>query len=215
MLLKGALFDLDGVLVSTDEYHFQSWKKMTDAEGIAFDRKVNHRLRGVSRLESLNIILEEAGVEVPEEKKSALTDRKNEYYRELLKNLTPESTLPGAREMLTALRERGVKIAVASSSKNARSIVAQIGIADMLDAIVDGTEIENSKPDPEVFLKAAERVGLKPSECVVIEDAEAGIEAAKAAGMKFVGVGDREGLPNADGRVVASLADIAPEALLQ
>ncbi len=190
MSIKAFIFDLDGVIVSTDEYHYQAWKQIADKEDIHFDREVNHRLRGVSRMESLEILLELSQRTYNDDEKAALAENKNNLYRQLLENITPKDILPGVMGILDGLKLWGIKIAIGSSSKNSPMILERIGLADFFDATVDGNDISNSKPDPEVFLKAAERLGVPPSECVVIEDAPAGVEAAVAAGMKFIAVGD-------------------------
>ena len=189
-MIQGVIFDLDGVIVSTDELHYQGWKHMADTEGIYFDREINERLRGVSRMESLEIILEKATKAYTEEQKEALATLKNDFYKELLATkLSPNDILPGVKDVLAGLKERGVKIAIGSSSKNSPTILKQIGLDKVWDAISDGNNIVNSKPDPEVFLIAAERLGLKPEVCLVVEDAEAGITAAVVANMKTLAVG--------------------------
>ena len=189
-MIKGVIFDLDGVIVSTDELHYQGWKHMADGEGIYFDREINERLRGVSRMESLEIILEKATKSYTDAQKEALATLKNDYYKELLATtLSPKDILPGVKEVLSGLKTAGVKIAIGSSSKNTPTILKQIGMDKTFDAISDGNNIKNSKPDPEVFLVAAEWLGLKPEVCLVVEDAEAGITAALAANMKTLAVG--------------------------
>lgn len=197
MSKKAVIFDLDGVIVSTDEYHYQAWKRMADEEGIYFDREINEDLRGVSRMESLAIILRRSEKAYTEAEQAGLAQRKNEYYRALLNNLKPDDILPGVLPVLQQLKERGIKIAIGSSSKNTPFILEKIGLGNYFDAVADGNEIKNSKPDPEVFLLAAEKLGLEPEECVVVEDAEAGIEAALAGGMKAVGVGSAFHYPKA------------------
>ncbi|WP_458121409.1 beta-phosphoglucomutase [Paenibacillus sp. Z6-24] len=190
MTIKAVIFDLDGVIVSTDQYHYQAWKKMSDEEGIKFNETINNRLRGVSRMESLEIILEKAERTYTPEEKQALAERKNTYYRESLNEVKPEDMLPGAKHTIEELKKRGVKIAIGSSSKNTPTILKQIGLADAFDAVADGNDITRSKPDPEVFLLAAERLGVPPEECLVVEDAEAGVQAAIAGGMNVAAVGD-------------------------
>ncbi|MEH7097171.1 beta-phosphoglucomutase [Neobacillus vireti] len=189
MNLSAVIFDLDGVIVSTDEFHYQAWKQISDQEQIYFDREINERLRGVSRMESLEIILSHSDKTYSENEKNQLAHRKNEIYCELLNNLSPNDILPGVINLLMSLIARNIKIAIGSSSKNTPFILDQIGLTTNFDAIADGNSIKKSKPDPEVFLLAAKMLGVKPEECVVIEDAKAGIDAAKAAGMKAVGVG--------------------------
>lgn len=189
--IKGIIFDLDGVLVFTDYYHYLAWKKMADRMGVYFDETINNRLRGVSRMASLEIILERySGPMLTEDEKTALAEEKNGYYRELLQQMTPDSVTPQVRQTLAELRRRGYKLAIGSSSKNTRTILGRTELLDAFDAISDGTNITHSKPDPEVFLKAAEFLGLSPENCAVIEDAYAGIDAALAGGMLAVGIGE-------------------------
>ena len=209
--IKGVIFDLDGVLVSTDEFHYKGWAKLAEDEGIPFTREDNHRQRGVSRMESLEVILEKSDKVYTDEQKLEMASRKNNYYVEYLQNLTPKDTLTGAREILEALRKAGIKLAVGSSSRNTPMIMDKVDICEFFDAVADGNDITNSKPHPEVFLLAAERLGLKPEECVVIEDAEAGVEAAKRAGMRVVGVGPAE-VGECDARV-DSTANLTVELL--
>lgn len=188
---RALIFDLDGVIVHTDKYHYQAWKQMADKRSIYFDQEINNRLRGVSRLESLEIILERyEGEPLSQQQKEAMAEEKNEIYRDLLKTMTPDEVDPSVRETLAELRRRGCRLALGSSSKNARFILAQTGLTDAFDAISDGTNIMNSKPDPEVFLKAAQFLGVAPGECAVVEDACAGIKAAKAGGMLAIAIGD-------------------------
>lgn len=189
MSIKGVIFDLDGVIVSTDEYHFQGWKRLADEEGIEFTREDNMRLRGVSRMQSLEFLLEKATRKYTDEEKQEMAARKNSYYRELLQDITPDNILPGAMEIMEELKKRGIKIAVGSSSKNTPRILQRIGLENYFDAVSDGNDIKRGKPDPEVFLIAAERLSLAPQVCLVVEDAEAGIEAALAGNMKAMGVG--------------------------
>lgn len=189
-MIKGVIFDLDGVIVSTDEYHYQAWKKLALREGIEFDRKINNRLRGVSRMESLEIILEKSNKKYSDSEKLEMTDYKNVIYKKLLDNLTPKDILDNALEVLDFLRNMGILIAIGSSSKNTKRILDKIGLLEAFNAIADGTDIKKSKPDPEVFLVAAERLGLEPQSCLVIEDAIAGIEAAKNGYMYACAIND-------------------------
>ena len=190
-MMKAFIFDLDGVIVFTDKFHYQAWKKMADEMNIYFDEQINNRLRGVSRAESLEIILERyEGEPLSDEKKRELMEQKNGIYRELLKTMTPSDVADEVRDTLKELRARGHKLAIGSSSKNAKFILEKVELLDAFDAISDGNNITHSKPDPEVFLKAGEFLGEEPENCVVVEDAYAGIDAAKAAGMKAVGIGD-------------------------
>lgn len=208
------IFDLDGVIVSTDEFHFLGWKQMADEEGIFFDRTINERLRGVSRMESLSIILEKAAKPYSLIDREQMATRKNMYYRQLLEQLSPANILPGVSDFLTALKAAGIKMAIGSSSKNTPVILEKIGLADFFDAVADGNQIRNSKPDPEVFLLAAALLGVEPASCVVVEDAEAGVEAARAAGMKVIGVGSAASSPNAD-FCAADLSGIQAEEIIR
>lgn len=187
---QGIIFDLDGVLLSTDEMHYKAWKSVADELGILFDRTVNNRLRGVSRMESLEIILERSTRSFSPEEKEMLATRKNDRYRTLLKSLTPDAVAPEVRNTLSVLKERGLKLAVGSSSKNTKLILSLTDLEHFFDAVSDGTNITRSKPDPEVFLKAAEFIGLTPADCAVVEDATAGIDAAIAGGFTSIGIGD-------------------------
>ena len=197
MKIKAIIFDLDGVITSTDKYHYQSWKQLADEEGIYFDTKINHRLRGVSRMESLDILLENASRRYTDSEKSAMAEKKNEYYRDLLNNLTPKDILPGVTAILIELKKRDIKTAIGSSSKNTPLILKQIGLVGSFDAIADGNDIKNSKPHPEVFLLAAERLGIEPSQCLVIEDADAGVEAAITGGFACLAVDAAQNHPAA------------------
>ena len=191
--IHAVIFDLDGVIVSTDECHFHAWKQLADSLGIPFDRNSNHRLRGVSRMESLEIILEKSTRRYSSEEKRELAERKNTHYRELLTGLSPADILPGVLDLIKALKQRQVKVAIGSSSRNARTILRAVGLENEFDAVVDGNLITRSKPDPEVFRIAAERLGVSPEECLVVEDADAGVEAGLAAGMKVLAVGSAAG----------------------
>ncbi len=190
--IKAALFDLDGVIVFTDKYHYLAWKQLSDEEGWDFDEKINNQLRGIPRLASLEIILKHNGIEAPMDKKSEYMERKNNYYVKLLENINESDIYPGSVEFLKKLRLNGIKISLCSSSKNAILVLNKLGITDLFDAIVTGNDITNAKPDPEVFLLGAERLNIPEFHCVVFEDAKAGILGAKTAGMKSVGVGNRE-----------------------
>ena len=188
--MKAIIFDLDGVICFTDKYHYIAWKKLADEEGIYFDEEINNRLRGVSRMDSLNIILERADKTYSEEEKEKLAANKNATYVELLKEMSEKDLSEEVRNTLTELRNRGYKLSIGSSSKNTKMILGQIGLGDFFDAISDGTNITRSKPDPEVFLKAAEFLGEKPEDCLVVEDAKAGIDAAVSGGFKSAGIGE-------------------------
>ena len=195
--IRGVIFDLDGVIVTTDDCHYRAWKRMADEEGIYFDRQINERLRGVSRMESLGIILERAQRAYSEEEKQSLATRKNAYYVDLIGSLTEADILPGALETLRYLKQRGIKVAIGSSSKNTPIILRQVGLTDAFDAVADGNGITHSKPDPEVFLLAARLLGLPPAKCLVVEDADAGVEAAVAGGMRALGGGAAAAHPQA------------------
>lgn len=190
MKFKGIIFDLDGVICFTDKYHYQAWKQMADKEGIYFDEIINNRLRGVSRMASLEIILEHADKAYTEEEKEQMAYEKNETYKKLLYNMTTQDLSHEVKDTLDALRAKGCKLAIGSSSRNTKLILGQLGLADYFDAISDGTNITKSKPDPEVFLKAADFLGLQPEDCLVVEDAVAGIDAACAGGFESAGLGE-------------------------
>lgn len=190
MKYRAVIFDLDGVICHTDNYHYQAWKQLADELGIYFDQEINNRLRGVSRMESLEIILERTDKEFSEDQKVEFATKKNETYKELLKNMSTEDLSEEVKGTLDKLRGLGMKLAIGSSSKNARFILKQIGLEGFFDEISDGNNIVKSKPDPEVFLKAAEYVKEDPADCLVVEDAKAGIEAAIAGGMDSAAIGD-------------------------
>lgn len=188
--MRGILFDLDGVICSTDQYHYQAWKELADSIHVYFDETINNRLRGVSRMESLDIILERADREYSQSEKEMLADQKNSNYVKLLHQMTERDLPSEVKETLEELRRRGYLLAIGSSSKNAKTILGQLGLGNYFDAVSDGTNITNSKPDPEVFLKAAEYLSLSPAECLVVEDAKAGIEAAYRGGFVSAGIGE-------------------------
>ena len=189
MKTRAIIFDLDGVLVFTDKFHYKAWKKIADKKDIYFDETINDRLRGVSRMESLDIILEKYNGTLTDEEKNALADEKNKFYKEYLKELTPTDVTDDVRATLKELKEKGYLIAIGSSSKNAKYILEKVELFKEFDAISDGNNIVNTKPDPEVFLMAAEYLGVPAGECAVVEDAWAGIDAALAAGMIAFGIG--------------------------
>ena len=199
MNVKGLIFDLDGVIVFTDKFHYQAWKKMADEMGIYFDEEINNRLRGVSRMESLEIILERyEGAPLSSDDKQKMAEEKNSTYRELLKTMTPADVTQEVRDTLKELHNKGYKLAIGSSSKNAKFILEKVELLEAFDAISDGNNITNSKPDPEVFIKASEYIGEKSEECIVVEDAYAGIDAAKAGGMLAAAIGDAASYDKAD-----------------
>ena len=188
--MKAFIFDLDGVICFTDKYHYLAWKELADRLGIYFDETINNRLRGVSRMASLEIILERAEKNYTQEEKEAFAAEKNARYVELLQEMSPADLSDEVRDTLNALRAAGYRLAIGSSSRNTKVILSRLGLGDFFDAISDGTNITRSKPDPEVFLKAAEMLGLPPEECLVVEDAKAGIEAAHAGGFRSAGLGE-------------------------
>lgn len=190
MEFQAVIFDLDGVICSTDKYHYIAWKQMADSLGVHFDEKINNRLRGVSRMESLEIILEGYDGSLSKEEKEKLAERKNTIYKELLKQMSASDLTEEVKNTLDTLRTQGKKLAIGSSSKNARFILGQLGLENYFDAVSDGTNIAKSKPDPEVFQKAAEFLGMKAEECLVVEDAEAGVLAAHRGGFRSAGLGE-------------------------
>ena len=206
-MIRGFLFDLDGVLVDTAQYHFLAWQRMAAELGIHFGEAENEQLKGVSRAESLNRILAWGGKSLSDAEKQHWMTLKNDWYLELVRGMPADDYLPGAHEFLRASRAAGIKVALGSASKNAPLILERLGWIPLFDALVDGNVVTASKPDPEVFLEGARRLGLKPEECVVFEDSEAGVEAARRGGMKVVGIG--QGL-DAD-LLVTGLDRLTPE----
>lgn len=205
--MKGAIFDLDGVIVDTAKYHFLAWRELAKELGFEFTEEHNERLKGVSRMESLRILLEIGGVQATETEQLHMAQEKNDRYVKYISQLDESELLPGVRQYLTGLRERGTRIALGSASKNAEFILERLQIASLFDAVIDGNKVSKAKPDPEVFLKGCEALGLDPSHCVVFEDAAAGVQAGKAAGCGVVGIGRPEILSEAD-RVVSGLIDL-------
>lgn len=211
---QAVIFDLDGVIVSTDEFHFWAWKRLTEREGIYFDRRINEKLRGISRMQSLEIILEEASREYGVAEKQRMAAEKNEYYIELINSqLNPSHILPGVMTLLPCLKRKQIRIAVGSSSRNALLILEKIGLDAYFDVVVDGNEIKKSKPDPEVFLLAAEKLGVPAENCLVVEDADSGVEAALAGGMSVLGVGSACHNPKAT-HTVPDLSKITVQELI-
>ncbi len=192
------IFDLDGVICTTDKYHYLAWKALADSLGLPFDEKVNGLLRGVSRMESLEIVLGEHSTDYSQEQKTALATRKNEIYKSYLSAMTPGDLSKEVRSTLYTLRQRGYLLAIGSSSKNTRQILRQLGLGEFFDAVADGTMITRSKPDPEVFLLAASMLGVRPENAVVIEDAESGVRAAKAGRFRAIGIRTEGNDPNSD-----------------
>lgn len=189
MKFKGIIFDLDGVICFTDKYHYKAWKALADRLGIYFDEEINERLRGVSRMASLEIILERSAVNYSEDEKLNFAEEKNEIYRRLLAEMSPADISDEVRETLAKLKEEKIKLAIGSSSKNTPLILEKTDTAKYFDAVSDGNNITHSKPDPEVFLKAADFLGLQPKECLIVEDAFSGIDAGVAGGFKTAGIG--------------------------
>lgn len=212
MKYRAALFDLDGVLVDTARYHYIAWKELAAHLGFDFTEEQNERLKGVSRMASLDILLEIAGLtdRFGLAEKEAMAAGKNSRYVALISGMDPTEILPGVLTLLKELRVRGVKIALGSASKNAPAILARVGLEPYFDALVDGNAVSQAKPDPEVFLLGARRLAIAPSDCVVFEDAEAGLQAAKAGGMFALGLGRANDLPSADA-VYSNLVDFDPD----
>lgn len=195
---KGLLFDLDGVIVDTAKYHYIAWKELADKLGISFTKEDNERLKGVSRMRSFEIILEIGNREMDQKEKEKYCDEKNKIYLEYIRRMHEDEILPGVREFLKSARDKGYKTALGSASKNAKLILSRLNLENYLDVIIDGTKVSKAKPNPEVFDKGAQALGLIPEDCIVFEDAAEGIRAAHAAGMKAVGIGTKEVLPEAD-----------------
>lgn len=206
MSIKACIFDLDGVICDSAKYHFDAWKRLAESLGISFTEADNALLKGVSRKESLERILEWGDVQVAPDQFEELMERKNGWYLESIEVMEDDEILPGVKRFLGELKEAGFSIALGSSSKNARRILGQLGIDHFFDAIVDGTDISRSKPDPEVFELGAEALELQPKECIVFEDAVAGIKAAQDGGFLAMGIGTQEELPNAP-RVIPGFCD--------
>jgi beta-phosphoglucomutase len=197
-MIEACIFDLDGVVVDTARYHFIAWKALAEGLGFDFTIEDNERLKGVSRMRSLEILLEIGGLQFTDREKLAMAEKKNALYVSFIEKMTPEETLPGVKDFIQELRNNGIRIALGSASKNSPMILERIQLLGMFDAIVDGNSITEAKPNPEVFLKGAEKLGVVPENCVVFEDAIVGIEAAHHANMYSVGIGDSETLGFAD-----------------
>jgi beta-phosphoglucomutase len=214
MTYKACLFDLDGVLVDTAIYHFQAWKMLGENFNYQLTEEQNEQLKGVSRVESLNRILDWANYSATVEQKEAWLIEKNENYLQLISTMNPAEILPGVLDFLGQIKELGYKIALGSASKNSEVILTKTGLLPWFDLIIDGNKVTKSKPDPEVFLKGAEGLGFKPEECIVFEDAQAGVEAAKKGGMKAIGIGEADVLSEAD-KVIPTFIGIKATELLK
>lgn len=195
---KAVIFDLDGVITDTARYHYLAWKRLADSQGVHFDEAANEHLKGIDRMGSLDLILAGAKREYTAEEKLALAHDKNEHYKELISSMSPADLLPGAVDALDACRAAGLKIGLASVSKNAFSVLDSLGIRDKFDYVVDAATIARGKPDPEIFLKAARELGVPPQDCFGVEDAVAGVASIKSAGMFALGIGDPAILTQAD-----------------
>lgn len=213
MRIAACIFDLDGVIVDTARYHFLAWKKLTDRLGIHFTEEDNERLKGVSRMASLEIILEIGNLKIDDTTKLEYAALKNKWYKDLISKMTPAEILPGSLDFIKELKAENIRVAIGSASKNTPLILKRVGILDLFDAVADGNIVSKAKPDPEVFLKAAEMVNVKPGNCVVFEDAIAGIQAALNAGMMCIGVGSPRILTEAH-FVVPGLKEMNLEKLL-
>ncbi|WP_420601061.1 beta-phosphoglucomutase [Flagellimonas sp.] len=197
-MIKGFIFDLDGVITDTAALHYVAWKKLADEMGWAFDHDVNDKLRGISRTDSIKVILDHNSTSLDEHKLEELAAKKNDIYVASLETMTSEDYLPGAKELLTHLRTEGFAVALGSASKNAEKVLNQLNATPYFDVIGDGHSVSNSKPAPDIFLYGAEKLNLQPEECIVFEDAESGIDAAKAGGFYSVGIGPKDRVGHAD-----------------
>lgn len=197
MKIKACIFDLDGVIVDTAKYHYLAWKRLADDLGICFTEKDNERLKGVSRMASLEIILEIGNMVLDETKKEEFASLKNRWYVDYISRMTPEEILPGSLEFISELKTANIYVAIGSASRNTPLILERLNIKNLFDAVADGNNVHKAKPDPEVFLTAAGMLGIAPENCVVFEDAEAGVQAALNAGMRCVGIGSAEILSKA------------------
>ncbi len=214
ILTKACIFDLDGVIVDTAHYHFLAWKRLADELGIRFTVEDNERLKGVSRMQSMEILLSLGNVALSQHDKETLASKKNTWFVDFVERMMPEEIYPGVKALLEQLRKQGIKTGLASSSKNAKTVIQRLHIESYFDVVVDGTMVVHSKPDPEIFLLAASKLGVNTKDCVVFEDAEAGVEAALAAGMKCVGVGSPVLLGKAQ-RVIEKTGQFKPAELEQ
>ncbi|MFD1635490.1 beta-phosphoglucomutase [Evansella tamaricis] len=211
---SAVIFDLDGVLVDTAKYHYQAWKELASEMGFSFTEKENERLKGVSRMDSLNILLEIGGVQLTETDKLKLASQKNKHYVSLISKMDTSEILPGVSEFLIELKQKKIPVVLGSASKNAKRILKQINLLPLFDSIIDGTNVAKAKPDPEVFVLGAQAVDADPSSCVVFEDAQSGIEAAKKAGMYVIAVGEKGILKGADDYII-SMSEMSLNRLLR
>jgi beta-phosphoglucomutase len=212
MIIKGCIFDLDGVIVDTAKYHFLSWKRLADELNIRFTKKDNERLKGVSRMDSLEIILELGNLKPDRKKKEQFAELKNKWYVDYINSMTPKEILPGSLEFIDEIKKAGIKTAIGSASKNTPLILEKVGIEKLFDAVADGNVVHKAKPDPEVFLTAARMLEIEPHHCVVFEDAIAGVQAALNAGMTCVGIGSPSVLKRAH-LVVTGLSEMSLQKL--
>lgn len=214
MDIKALIFDLDGVIVDTAKYHYLAWKRLADEIGFFFSVEDNERLKGVSRVRSLEILLEIGGIQLSEEEKTKLADKKNAWYVDYILKMTPDEILPGVISFLEQARQKGLKTAIGSASKNAKTILDRIDLLKYFDEIIDGNKVSKAKPDPEVFLLAASSLRVKPSECIVFEDAEAGVDAALNGNMHVIGIGSEKNLGKAD-LVISGFQNVLLETFLK
>lgn len=211
-MIKACIFDLDGVIVDTARYHFLAWKRLANELGIEFTEADNERLKGVSRIRSMEILMEIGGITLSQHDKETQANRKNAWFVDYVERMMPEEIFPGVKSLIQQLRLKGIKVGLASSSKNAKTVIQLLHIQNEFETVVDGNMITHSKPDPEIFLLAAKKLDVEPKNCLVFEDAEAGVEAALAAGMKCVGVGS-PALLNKANKVVSKTSDFAVQML--
>lgn len=212
-LIKAVIFDLDGVIVDTAHYHYLAWKKLAKEIGIDLSVEDNEKLKGISRMQSLEIILQLGGVSLSKNEMEKLANKKNTWFVDFIERMVPEEIFPGVKTLIEKMRAQGLKIGLASSSKNAKMVLDLLRVHNLFDVIVDGNMVTNSKPDPEIFLQAAARLNVLPSECLVFEDAEAGVEAAVKAGMRCIGIGSPVQLGKAD-QVIPKTGDFNLESLI-
>jgi beta-phosphoglucomutase len=211
-VIKACIFDLDGVIVDTAHYHFLAWKRLASELNIELTEKDNEKLKGVSRMQSLDIILALGNVTFAEHEKERLAQKKNEWFIEYIEKMTPDEIFPGAIPLIKQLKKEGLKVGLASSSKNAKTIIGLLRLENDFEVVVDGTMVVHTKPDPEIFLLAATKLGVEPKHCLIFEDAEAGVEAAIAAGMRCIGIGSPALLGKAN-KVIAGIGEFNPSML--